>query len=174
MVQLDVGDLVVYGNHGIGRVVARRSAAVGGVETETVVVELSDGMTITLALDQARTRLRSPLGPADIPRVRETLQTESAASSEPWLKRRRLIQARLSEGDPLAIAEIVREGADRQRAKAARSTTLSAGEKALYSRARQLLAGELGVALDLDEAGANAWIDEHALPAELRSGAGAD
>ena len=41
--KLAVGDVVVYGNHGIGRIAARREQAVLGATREVVVIELEDG-----------------------------------------------------------------------------------------------------------------------------------
>ena len=69
---------------------------------------------------------------------------------------------RLTGGDPLELAEIVRNGARRERTFTADGTNskLSISEKALCVKARRLLAGEIGLARGLDRAVVETWIDE--------------
>jgi RNA polymerase-interacting CarD/CdnL/TRCF family regulator len=71
-------------------------------------------------------------------------------------------QVKLANGDPLELAEIVRDGALRQRSLIAKGngSHLSASERDLYVRARRLLSGEIGLAHGLDPGDADAWIEE--------------
>ena len=151
--KLDVGDLVVYGTHGIGRV-----AATG----ELVVIELEDGLRVTVPVIRAREILRPLATKEDLTRVRETLQGDPELSAGPWLGRRRETLEKLAGGSPVQLAEIVSEGAQRERLRAASGSKaqLSSGEKEIFVRARKLLAEEIAVALDLQPAGAEGWIDE--------------
>jgi len=48
----------VYTPYGIGRVAAREKRAVLGAEREIVVLELADGLTVTLPMERAREHLR--------------------------------------------------------------------------------------------------------------------
>jgi RNA polymerase-interacting CarD/CdnL/TRCF family regulator len=64
------------------------------------------------------------------------------------------------------LAEVVRDGAQRKRALAARSSKshLASGERDLYVRARRLLSEEIHVVRGVEEADADAWIEEQLGP----------
>ncbi len=158
--------MVAYAPHGAGRIAAREKREVLGVEQEVVVLELGDGLSITLPMQRARELLRPLVSEADLRRVRETLREEGALSGDVWLKRLKQVQAKLRGGDPLELAEIVRDGARRERTLTANGTNskLSVSEKALYVKARQRLSGEIGLVSGLDRAEVDAWIDEQLAP----------
>ena len=164
--RLAVGDVVVYPRHGVGRVVARETQVILGTDQEIVVVELAGGLAVTLPIERAYQQLRPPVDEADMRRVQQTLQKPRTLSSDVWLKRRKETQAKLTGGDPVQLAEVVRDGAQRERALAAKpsKSQLSAGERELYARARRLLSGEIRVARGVDEVGADAWIEEQLKP----------
>ena len=46
--------MVAYPPHGVGGIAARKKRVVLGVEQEIVVIELADGLSVTLPLDRAR------------------------------------------------------------------------------------------------------------------------
>jgi RNA polymerase-interacting CarD/CdnL/TRCF family regulator len=68
----------------------------------------------------------------------------------------------LRRGDPLDLAEIVRDGARRQQGLTASGIPfkLSSGERALYLKARDSLSSEIGLVRGLGQREADAWIDE--------------
>lgn len=160
--ELAVGDVVVYGTHGIGRVSARKKRVVSGERQEVVVLELEDGLTVTLPLGRAREQLRAPASEADIRDVQATLRAVRVLSEQPWLARRREMQAKLTGGHPVELAEIVEEGAQRQRTLKlkGKASQLSPGEKELCVRARQLLSGEIAQARGLQPEEADEWIEQ--------------
>jgi CarD family transcriptional regulator len=166
-VKLTVGDVVVYAAYGVGRIVAREKRVIVGADEEIVVLELAHGLTVTLPLERAIRQLRPPVDEADMRRVQQTLREAGTPSSDVWLKRRKDTQAKLKGGDPVKLAEVVRDGAQRVRTLAARPSKpqLSAGERDLYMRARQLLSGEIRVVRGVEEADADAWIEEQLGPA---------
>jgi RNA polymerase-interacting CarD/CdnL/TRCF family regulator len=161
-VKLAVGDAVVYAAYGVGFVAVRERRLVLGVEQDVVVLELAGGLSVTLPVVRAREQLRSPVSEAGIRRVQETLRDDGEPSREVWLKRKRQTEAKLTGGDPLKLAEVVRDGVRRKQTLLAekRNSRLSLGENDLYEKARQLLVGEIGVACGLDPAEADAWIDK--------------
>ena len=79
-VKLAVGDLVVYANHETGSVSARETQTVLGGTREVVVVELDEGLTVTLPLELAQQLLRPLASEADLQMVQETLRGESVLS----------------------------------------------------------------------------------------------
>ncbi len=160
--RLAVGDVVVYAAHGVGHVVARERRVVLGAVQEILVLELADGLSVTLPVERARELLRPLLSEADLRRVQETLREDHTLSEDVWLKRRKDTQVKVAGGDPLGLAEVVRDGARRQRRLIAKRTgsQLSPSERDLYMRARRLLSGEIGLAHGLEPAEADAWIEE--------------
>lgn len=164
--RLIVGDVVVYAAYGVGRIVAREKRVIDA-DQEIVVLELAHGLTVTLPLERAIRQLRPPVDEADMRRVQQTLRETGTLSSDVWLKRRKDTQAKLKGGDPVELAEVVRDGAHRVRALAERPSRqqLSPGEKDLYMRARQLLSEEIREVRGVEEADADAWIEEQLAPA---------
>ena len=166
--KLAVGDAVVYAAHGAGRVAARERRVVLGSEQEVVVLALADGLSVTLPMQLARELLRPLVSEAGLHRVQETLREDGALSGDVWLKRVKQVQAKLRGGDPLELAEIVRDGARRARARArtanGTNSKLSLSEKGFCVKARQRLSGEIGLARGLDRAEVDAWIDQQLAP----------
>ncbi len=160
--KLAVGDLVVYGTHGIGRIAAREEQPVLGATREVVVIELEDGLTVTLPLERAREQLRSLASEADVRRVRKVLRADRVLNIGPWLSRRQATLDKLTGADPIQLAEIVSEGAQRERMRLASGSKpqLSAGERELFVKARKLLSVEIAQALGMQPAAADGWIDE--------------
>ena len=165
--KLAAGDAVVYAAHGVGRVVAREQRTILGVEQEVVVLELATGLRVTLPLERARERLRPLVSEADVRRVQQRLHEDGAASEGGWLKRLKQGQAKLASGDPLELAEMVRDGIRRNGSPGGKGATprLSESERRLYVQARQLLSREIGSARGLEQADADAWIEEQVAPA---------
>jgi len=135
---------------------------VQGAMQEVLVLELADGLSVTLPVERARELLRPLLSEADLRRVRETLREDSTLTDDVWLKRRKDTQVKLAGGDPLGLAEVVRDGALRERRLIAKhnGSQLSPSERDLYKKARRLLSGEIGLAQGREPAEADAWIEE--------------
>ncbi len=162
VVRLAVGDVVVYAWHGAGRVAARERRVVLGKRQEVIVLALAGGLSVELPMERAHELLRPLASEADMSRVQKTLGADQAVSRDSWLKRRRGSQAKLTGGDPIELAEIIRDSAHRERMLSAKGTKshLSPGEREHFAKARQLLSNEIALARDVEQAEANAWIDE--------------
>ena len=94
--------------------------------------------------------------------MQKTLREDGVVSDEIWSKRLQHAQEKLRSGDPLDLAEIVRDGVKREQGRTATGTPikLSTSERALHLKARELLSGEIEVARGIDRAEAEAWIDQ--------------
>jgi CarD family transcriptional regulator len=160
-VKLAVGDAVVYAAQGVGRIVAREQRTALGVAQEVVVLELATGLRVTLPIQRARERLRPLVSEAGVRRVQQRLHEDAEASGGGWRTRLRQGQAKLASGDPLELAEVVRDGmrCNAQLRGQGSTPKLSEGERRLYVQARQLLAEEIGSARGLGQAEADAWIE---------------
>jgi CarD family transcriptional regulator, regulator of rRNA transcription len=161
-VELKVGTIVAYPPHGVGRVAKREKRVILGVDEEVVVIELANELSVTLPISRAEEQLRPPATEADLKKVQKALREEGVVSDEIWSKRVQQAQEKLRSGDPLELAEIVRDGVRREQGKTSNGTPtkLSTSERALHLKARELLSGEIGVTRGLEPAEAEAWIDE--------------
>ena len=120
---------------------------------------LAGGLSVELPMERAHELLRPLASEADMSRVRKTLGADHAVSRDRWLSRRRDSQAKLTGGDPIELAEIIRDSAHRESTLPAKSQ-LSPGERDLFVKARQLLSNEIALARGVEPVEANAWIDE--------------
>jgi RNA polymerase-interacting CarD/CdnL/TRCF family regulator len=155
---LAVGELVVYGAHGVGRVADARPAAEGG--EELVVLEFEEGLRVTLPVERARLSVRAVASEAELRDVQRTLRGDGEASdSESWAKRFRSMQLKLAAGELIGVAEVVRDGIQREREHGARAgSALAPAQRILYLKARRLLAAEIAVALGIELTEAENWI----------------
>jgi RNA polymerase-interacting CarD/CdnL/TRCF family regulator len=156
-VEFAVGQVVVYGGHGSGRVVARETRAATPVPQEVVVVELAATLTVTLPIALAQEQLRAVVNETELANVQTTLRAAPPASEPLWIRRQKATRAKLASGQAICLAEVISDGAHRQRGEAKR---WSVNERELYLRARRLLADEIGHARGIDPAQAEDWITD--------------
>jgi RNA polymerase-interacting CarD/CdnL/TRCF family regulator len=150
-----VGDVVVYAAYGIGRVLARRTDA---KRDDLVVLEFSSGLTVTLPRARAHESMRPLSSEAELTRVEHVLRADETPTEQPWSKRFRVTREKVTAGEAIGLAEVVRDGLRREGNLAGQGTALSLSERELYLRARRLLAEEIGNARSLDPAEADRWI----------------
>ena len=123
----------------------------------------ADDVELTLLpLERAREHLRPLASEADVRHVRKELRADRERNLGPWLSRRQAALDKLSSADPVKLAQIVSEGAVRQRMRLGSGSKpqLSAGEREIFVKARKLLSVEIAQALGLQPADADGWIDE--------------
>ena len=162
-VEFTVGQVVVYGGYGPGRVVATETRAATPEPQEVVVLELAAALTVTLPIALAQEQLRAVMNETELASVQTTLRSGPRASESIWIKRQKATRAKLATGQAICLAEVISDGAHRQRAQAAR---LSVNEREMYLKARRLLADEIGHARGIDPTQAEDWITsqlEHAV-----------
>jgi RNA polymerase-interacting CarD/CdnL/TRCF family regulator len=157
--RLAVGDVVVYGFHGVGLI----ASSEGDAATPTsVVLEFASGLRVTLPSARAQESLRALADESDLARVEATLDGDEAVGEQQWAKRFRDTREKVIAGRVTGLAEVVRDGAHREHRQALRSgSTPSPAERELYVRARRLLAEEVGAVRGIDILAADDWIGEH-------------
>src|SRR4051812_23420054 len=156
--KLHVGDVVVYASHGIGRIESIDDAD-GQVPARLVLVFEND-MRVTLPLDRAHETLRGLSGEDELEEVRRTLRAEAEPSVDSTSQRNRRANEKLVAGGVSGLAEIVREGVQREQRLAGNSRGGPATDSQLYRRARMLLAAEIAACRGIDPEAAEAWIIE--------------
>jgi RNA polymerase-interacting CarD/CdnL/TRCF family regulator len=161
--RLAVGDMVVYRSHGAGHVAARESRVVLGARQDVVVLALAGGLRVELPLERANDLLRPLSNESDLSRVQEALGADQALSSEPWLKRQRESLEKLSDGDPIGLAQIIRNSVRREATRTPKGTKvqLSPWERELAMKARRLLSTEIAFVRGVEPEEADLWIDRH-------------
>jgi RNA polymerase-interacting CarD/CdnL/TRCF family regulator len=162
--------MVVSVTHGLGRIASRNHR----LGQEFVVVEFADGLTVSLPIGLAEQQLRAPASEADLRRVRDALRRERPLSDKPWLSRQHEARAKLSNGDIVSLAELVREGASRKELRTGKGGTakLSDSEGRIYANARQRLADEIAEVRGQETGAAEKWIDEQLAAPERTGGVG--
>jgi RNA polymerase-interacting CarD/CdnL/TRCF family regulator len=153
---LAVGEVVVYASHGIGCVEAK-SAGPEDVP-ETIVVAFAGGLKVTFPVAVARCALRPPSSELELEDVRRILRAEPSPSVESWSRRFNSMREKVTAGRATDLAEVVRDGFQRERLAAAR--TAAPSERHLYLRARTLLAAEIAHVRGIDALEADDWIVE--------------
>jgi CarD family transcriptional regulator len=133
----DVGDKVVYPHHGAAVIERREVRPRDGEPTEYLVLRVAYGdLTAYVPVDKTAD-VRMPTN---------------------WSRRYKNHVEKLKSGDIYQVAEVVRNLSNRDKDKG-----LSAGEKRMLNRARQILVSELTFAIGVSVAEAEKKLDE-ALP----------
>ena len=158
-VALAVGDLVVYGSHGVGRVMTRHAAV--GDRQEAVSIEFASGLIVLLPMERAWATLRPLAAKDELAQVEQVLQGARTVESQSWSKRLRAMQAKVATGEIVAWAEIVRDGIRSDQARSAKGGPQPApSERQLYLKARALLTAEVAAVRQTEPDEADAWIVE--------------
>jgi RNA polymerase-interacting CarD/CdnL/TRCF family regulator len=152
-VGLAVGDVVVYGSHGVGRIAIRRE--------QSIVVEfVNSGLTVIMPVERAIECVRPVSTEAEITSLGRTLGSGDTAVHPNWQSRLKATRAKVAGGVAVDLAEVIRDASRREERAFARSDSakLSLAERQLYLKARRLLADEIGASRGVDQANADEWI----------------
>lgn len=153
----DVGDKVVYPHHGAATVVRRESRDVFGEQREYLILELAYGdLTLMVPADNtAEVGIRDIINDEEVEEVFAVLRKKEARMPANWSRRFKNHVEKLKSGDVYQVAEVVRNLSLREKDKG-----LSAGEKRMLQKARQILVSELTFALDVNEEEAERRLNE--------------
>jgi CarD family transcriptional regulator len=155
-----VGDKVVYPHHGAAVVERRETKEAFGEKREYLVLRLAYGdLTLMVPADNTEgVGLREVINDEEVEEVFAVLRKKEARMPTNWSRRYKNHSEKLRSGDIYQVAEVVRNLSIRDKDKG-----LSAGEKRMLSRARQILVSELTFALAVDEETAEQRLND-ALP----------
>jgi len=137
---LTPGDVVVHPAHGIGRFEARETQDLDGDRLDVLRLRFEERrLTLRLPVAKAgRSGLRLPMAPETIGRVLAVIAGAPRTSRAIWARRAIEFTAKVNSGDPLLVAEVVRDlGRHAERAD------LPLGERFLFEQAVERLAGEI-------------------------------
>jgi CarD family transcriptional regulator len=152
-----VGDRVVYPHHGAATIERRETIPAFGEEREYLVLRLAYGdLTLKVPCDNTdEVGLREVIDLDEVDDVFAVLRKKDARMPTNWSRRFKNHVEKLKSGDVYQVAEVVRNLTLREQEKG-----LSAGEKRMLAKARQILVSELIFAIDADEETAEARLDD--------------
>jgi CarD family transcriptional regulator len=156
-VSFDVGDKVVYPHHGAAVIEKREKIKAFGEENEYLVLRLAYGeLTLKVPVDNTdEVGLREVINDEEVEEVFAVLRKKEARMPTNWSRRFKNHVEKLKSGDIYQVAEVVRNLSLREKDKG-----LSAGEKRMLAKARQILISELTFAINVEEEEATERLDE--------------
>src|SRR5271166_764606 len=138
------GDHVVYPTHGVGRVERIAVEEIAGHQLELIHITFEENrMTLRVPVCKARTAgLRKLASRKLFDEALAVLKGKARIKRTMWSRRAQEYEAKINSGDPLAIAEVVR---DLHRNSGQPDQSFS--ERQIYESAMDRLAAELGAFL---------------------------
>lgn len=153
-----VGDKVVYPHHGAAVIEDVQEREVDGASRKYWVLRLSYGdLTLMVPTDGAdQVGLRGVVPKDEVEQVFKVLRSKKQGPAPTnWSRRFKNHVEKLRSGDIYEVAEVVRNLSIRDKQKG-----LSAGEKRMLAKARQILISELTFAVGCKEERAEEMLDE--------------
>lgn len=152
-----VGETVVYPHHGAALIEEIKQRTVRGEEKTYLKLRVAQGdLTIEVPADNVDlVGVRDVVGQEGLEEVYEVLRAEFTEEPTNWSRRYKANVEKIASGDVIKVSEVVRDLSRRDTARG-----LSAGEKRMLARARQILVSELALAKSTDEDKAEAILDE--------------
>ena len=152
-----VGETVVYPQHGAALIEAIETRTIKGQERLYLVLKVQQGdLTVRVPADNCDlVGVRDVVDQAGLDRVFEVLRAPQTEEPTNWSRRYKANVEKLASGNVIKVAEVVRDLWRRERERG-----LSAGEKRVLAKARQVLVSELALAERTNEDKAEALLDE--------------
>ena len=151
------GDLVVYPCHGLGEITDIETREFGGTELQLYVVEFKkEKMILRVPVNKAatsgmrRVSTRDEMGKAVV-----ALKGRARVKRTMWSRRAQEYEAKLNSGDPVSIAEVLRD-----LHRAADQPEQSYSERQLYEAALDRLAREYAAVEKIGQSDATKRLEE--------------
>jgi CarD family transcriptional regulator len=152
-----VGETVVYPHHGAALIESIETRTIKGEDRLYLVLKVAQGdLTVRVPADNCDlVGVRDVVGQEGLDRVFEVLRAPHTEEPTNWSRRYKANLEKLASGDVIKVAEVVRDLWRRDKDRG-----LSAGEKRMLAKARQILVSELALAERTNEDKAEAILDE--------------
>ena len=150
-------DFVVYPTHGVGRVTGIETQEISGMRLTLFVVHFEkDKMTLRVPVAKANTvGMRRLSSPDKMRTALKTLKGRARVKRTMWSRRAQEYEAKINSGDPISIAEVVRD-----LHRNAGQPEQSYSERQIYEAALDRLARELAAVERIDEEQATARLEK--------------
>ena len=155
--EFKAGDFVVYPTHGVGQVQGIENETIGGHDLSLVVVTFdNDRMTLRVPTNKMATSgLRRVSSRKIMEQAITTLKGRARVKRTMWSRRAQEYEAKINSGDPVLIAEVVR---DLHRNVGQPDQSFS--ERQIYEAALERLAGEVAAVESIDKEQATEKLEE--------------
>lgn len=154
--EITVGDYVVYPTHGVGQVKEITDEVIAGQEIEFLVILFAKNrMTLKIPVDKIEVSgLRKLSSEYEIKKAIDIMKTAPQQKRIVWAKRAQEYEEKINSGDPLVVAEVVRD-----LYKRADKVEQSFSERQIYEQALGRLADEYAAIFGLPSDDAVAKIE---------------
>ena len=151
------GDYVVYPTHGVGKVVSIETQKISGHKLQLYVISFArDRMTLRVPVAKAESAgLRRLSTRKVMDNALITLRGRARTKRSMWSRRAQEYEAKINSGNPIFIAEVVRD-----LHRNADQPDQSFSERQIYEAARDRLACELAAVEKIDVAAATEKLEE--------------
>ena len=141
------GDYVVYPTHGVGQVIAIEDQEISGMKLQLFVITFDrDRMTLRIPIAKAHKAGLRKLSPRSVMETAlSTLKGRARVKRTMWSRRAQEYEAKINSGDPVSIAEVVRD-----LHRNANQPDQSYSERQIYEAALERLAAELAAVERID------------------------
>ena len=141
------GDYVVYPTHGVGKVTGVEKKEIAGQELTLFVIQFEkERMTLRVPVSKVKVAgLRKLSNRRVIESALKTLKGRSRVKRTMWSRRAQEYEAKINSGDPVSIAEVVRD-----LYRNADQPDQSYSERQMYQAALERLARELAAVEKID------------------------
>jgi CarD family transcriptional regulator len=153
----EVGETVVYPHHGAATIIEVKDRVIKGETKKYLKLNVAQGDLIieVPAENVDLVGVRDVIGQEGLDHVFEVLRAPFTEEPTNWSRRYKANLEKLASGDVIKVSEVVRDLWRRDQDRG-----LSAGEKRMLAKARQILVSELALAEKVDEEKAGALLDE--------------
>lgn len=154
----NVGETVVYPNHGAAVIEDLETRTIKGEEKLYLVLRIIGQNDLVVRVPAANLDLvgvRDVVDEKGLKKIFEVLRQPHTEEPANWSRRYKANLEKLHSGNVLKVAEVVRDLWRRERDRG-----LSAGEKRMLAKARQILVSELALAEKVDEERAEQMLEE--------------
>ncbi len=151
------GDFVVYPTHGVGKVLGVENQEISGIQLQVIIIHFDkDRMTLRVPVAKAKNSgLRRLSSRKVMDTALATLKGRSRIKRVMWSRRAQEYEAKINSGDPVSIAEVVRD-----LHRNADQPDQSYSERQIYQAALDRLARELAAVEDIDEKAASQRLEQ--------------
>jgi len=157
LIDFTAGDYVVYPTHGVGRVDAIEQQTIAGQELRLIVIRFDkEKMTLRVPIEKAKASgLRKLSSQQQMGIALSTLKGRSRTSRAMWSRRAQEYEAKINSGDPVSIAEVLRD-----LHRNAGQPDQSYSERQIYEAALDRLARELAAVEQIDRDAATQRLED--------------
>ncbi|MDA1132461.1 MAG: CarD family transcriptional regulator [Proteobacteria bacterium] len=150
-------DYIVYPTHGVGYIKSIEKQEIAGTDVDLFVISFEkDKMTLRVPVGNAEhVGMRKLSTPKIMDTALSTLKGRARVKRTMWSRRAQEYEAKINSGDPVLIAEVVRD-----LHRSANQPDQSYSERQIYEAALERLARELAAVEKIDEEAATARLEK--------------